>query len=121
MVTLLKVKEGFTAKRKALTEQDVAQPWREYKAGISYLRRKPLLLGIALLGCGWAIGGGAAQILFSLFGTAVFDRGATGIGFIWSAAGFGVLTGAIVAHEIGGTCDSRNTRRSSLLAMSSTG
>ena len=102
MVTLLKVKEGFTAKRKALTEQDVAQPWREYKAGINYLRRKPLLLGIALLGCGWAVGGGAAQILFSLFGEVVFDRGATGIGFMWSAAGFGVLTGAVVAHEIGG-------------------
>ena len=51
------------------------------------MRRQPLLLAIALLGVGWASGGGAAQILFSLFGEIVFNRGPAGIGIVWAAAG----------------------------------
>ena len=50
----------------------------------------PLILGIALVGVGWATGGGAAQILFSLFGELVFNRGAAGIGQIWGCAGIGL-------------------------------
>ncbi len=44
-------------------------------------------MGIGLLTVGWAIGGGAAQILFALFGEQVFHRGAEGIGTIWGFAG----------------------------------
>ena len=40
----------------------------------------PLIFGIALIGVGWATGGGAAQILFSIFGEIVFNRGPEGIG-----------------------------------------
>ena len=65
------------------------------------MRREPLLLGIALLGVGWASGGGAAQILFSLFGELVFDRGPAGIGILWGAAGFGLIVGGLVAHRVG--------------------
>ena len=46
--------------------------------GLRYMRSSPLILGIALIGVGWASGGGAAQILFSLFGEMVFHRGAGG-------------------------------------------
>ena len=102
MVALLRVDKGhFRPARKALTEQDVAQPWSEYRDGLRYLRSRPLLFGIALLNVGWAFGGGAAQILFSLFGEVVFARGATGIGVIWSAAGVGLLAGASFAHWAG--------------------
>ena len=65
------------------------------------MRREPLLLGIALLGVGWASGGGAAQILFSVFGELVFNRGPAGIGILWGSAGFGLIVGGAVAHRIG--------------------
>ena len=56
---------------------------------------------IALLGVGWASGGGAAQILFSLFGELVFNRGPAGIGILWGSAGFGLIVGGVVAHRVG--------------------
>jgi len=102
MIAMLRLEKGdFRPKRKALTEQDVARPWHEYVEGLRYLRGKPLMFGIALLHVGWATGGGAAQILFSLFGEVVFVRGASGIGMIWSAAGLGLLVGATYAHWLG--------------------
>ena len=86
---------------RAMTEADVMRPFREYAEGLRYMRRQPLLLAIALLGVGWASGGGAAQILFSLFGELVFNRGPAGIGIIWAAAGFGLIVGGAVAHSLG--------------------
>jgi hypothetical protein len=61
----------------------------------------PVVFGIALLGVGWATGGGAAQILFTLFGEQVFHRGAAGIGTIWGCAGIGLLVGGAVGHWLG--------------------
>ncbi len=90
---------GFQAKH-ALTETDVVRPWHEYAEGLRYMRSKPLVLGIALLGVGWATGGGAAQILFSIFGEIVFNRGAAGIGTIWGFAGIGLLIGGTLAHRM---------------------
>jgi MFS family permease len=72
-----------------------------YLDGLRYMRREPLILGIALLGVGWASGGGAAQILFTLFGALVFDRGPAGIGILWGSAGFGLIVGGVVAHRVG--------------------
>ncbi len=92
---------GFRARTMSLTETDVARPWHEYREGLLYLSSSPLILGIALVGVGWATGGGAAQILFSLFGEVVFDRGPSGIGTIWALAGVGLVVGAMFAHRIG--------------------
>lgn len=92
---------GFRAVRSALTETQVVRPWREYVEGLRYMREHPLILGIALIGVGWATGGGAAQILFSVFGELVFHRGPEGIGFIWTAAGIGLLCGGMVAYQLG--------------------
>ncbi len=75
--------------------------WHDYVDGLRYMRSEPLLLGIALLGVGWASGGGAAQILFSVFGELVFDRGPAGIGILWGAAGAGLIVGGIAAHRLG--------------------
>ena len=80
-------------------------PWlarcHDYLDGLRYMRREPLILGIALLGVGWASGGGAAQILFTLFGALVFDRGPAGIGILWGSAGFGLIVGGVIAHRVG--------------------
>jgi MFS family permease len=85
----------------ALTEAEVARPWHEYVEGLRYMREHPVLIGVALLGIGWASGGGAAQILFTLFGEVVFDRGPAGIGIIWGFAGVGLVAGGALAHWLG--------------------
>jgi MFS family permease len=92
---------GFRAPRQSHTEADVMRPWHEYAEALRYMRSQPLILGIALIGVGWATGGGAAQILFSVFGEIVFNRGPSGIGIIWGCAGIGLLIGGAVAHRLG--------------------
>jgi MFS family permease len=92
---------GFRAAARPLTEAERARPWHEYVEGLRYMRRQPLILGIALLGIGWASGGGAAQILFTLFGEIVFNRGPAGIGIIWGCAGVGLVIGGTFAHWLG--------------------
>ena len=94
-------REGFRAERRNLTETEVVRPWHEYREGLRYMRSVPVVFGIALLGVGWATGGGAAQILFTLFGEQVFHRGAAGIGTIWGCAGVGLMLGGAVGHWLG--------------------
>src|SRR5256884_1630515 len=100
-VSRLHVVEGFRPQREDLSEDKVLQPWQEYIAGIRYMRAAPLILGIGLIAVGWSTGGGAAQILFSLFGENVFHRGPAGIGLIWGCAGIGLIAGGLLAHAIG--------------------
>lgn len=78
-----------------------ARHWADYTEGLKYIRQTPLVLGIVLLGVGWATGGGAAQILFSLFGQQVFQRGVSGIGILYSSAGVGILLGTTLASHAG--------------------
>ena len=73
----------------------------EYVDGLRYIRRQPLIFGICMLTVGWATGGGAAQILFTLFGELVFQRGSRGIGSVWGFAGLGLLAGGLIAHQLG--------------------
>jgi|SRR5579875_755084 MFS family permease len=97
----LRVEKGFKAERRGLAEDKVVRPWHEYAEGLRYMRSSPLILAIGLVAVGWATGGGAAQILFSLFGEQVFHRGAAGIGIIWGCAGLGLVAGAVFAHRLG--------------------
>jgi MFS family permease len=92
---------SFRAKREAFTEEQVVRPWHEYREALHYMKSSPLIMGVALVGVGWATGGGAAQILFTLFGEQVFNRGPAGIGIIWSAAGVGLLVGGAIGHALG--------------------
>ena len=93
--------KGFRAERRDLTETEVMRPWPEYKEGLRYMRSVPLVLGIVFLSVGWATGGGAAQILFPLFGEVVFNAGAAGIGVIWGCAGIGLLIGGVLGNWLG--------------------
>ncbi len=92
---------GFRAERPQLNESQVVRPWHEYTEGLRYMRATPLIFGISLIAVGWATGGGAAQILFSLFGELVFHRGTVGIGMIWGCAGVGLVVGGVFAHWLG--------------------
>jgi hypothetical protein len=91
----------FRAEHRDLTEAEVIRPWHEYREGLRYMRSIPLIMAIALLAVGWATGGGAAQILLTLFGEVVFNRGAAGIGTIWGCGGLGLLVGGAFANWLG--------------------
>src|SRR5471030_309521 len=89
---------GFRA---GATGVRVRSPFHDFREGLAYMRSVPLMMGIAMISVGWAMGGGAAQILFALFGEQVFHRGAAGIGAIWGSAGVGLLIGGIIGHLAG--------------------
>lgn len=93
-------RDGFQAPRRQDNGSSV-RPWHEYGEGLRYLRSVPLMVGIAMISVGWALGGGAAQILFALFGDRVFHRGAEGIGSLSGFAGIGLLIGGAVGHLAG--------------------
>ena len=100
-ISKLRVPEGaFVAKRNSLDETKVVKPWQDYKDGLKYMRSIPLLAGLGFVSVGWASGGGAAQILFPLFGDRVFHRGAMGTGQLWGSAGIGLVIGGIFAHRL---------------------
>ncbi len=87
------------------------RPWAEYREGLEYLWSVPLMAGIGMISVGWALGGGAAQILFSLFGEQVFHRGAAGIGSIFGFAGIGLLAGGMIGHLAGRRVDFAGYKR----------
>lgn len=101
----LRTPKGFRPARKALTEDRVLRPWHEYVEGLRYMRAVPLLWTFALVHIGWASGGGAAQILFTLFGEVVYPYGPAGMGTIWGFAGVGLLIGGGVANWLGEKLD----------------
>jgi MFS family permease len=111
-VSRLHVESGFRAERSDVSGDKVVRPWHEYTEGLRYMKSSPLILGIGLVAVGWATGGGAAQILFSVFGEVVFHRGPSGIGTIWGCAGIGLVIGAMVAHRLGKTISFENYKRS---------
>jgi MFS family permease len=92
--------DAFRAPRKHETGPSL-RPWEEYREGLRYLRSVPLMMGIGMISVGWALGGGAAQILFALFGERVFHRGAEGIGSLSGFAGIGLLIGGAIGHLAG--------------------
>jgi MFS family permease len=91
---------GFRPPRRDLNETDVVRPWHEYVEGLRYMRSVPLIMGLAMVSIGWASGGGAAQILFTIFGEMVFNRGPYGLGLIWGCAGVGLVCGGALAYAI---------------------
>lgn len=97
----LRVPGGFIAERGQPRGAGMVRPWNEYVEGLNYIRATPLVFWIAMVSVGWATGGGAAQILFTLFGEQVFHRGAAGIGTIWGFAGVGLLIGGGLGHVVG--------------------
>ncbi|HYO81888.1 MAG TPA: MFS transporter [Bryobacteraceae bacterium] len=76
-------------------------PLRDVADGFRYIRRTPLILGVTLGYIGWAGGGGAAQILFTLLGEQVFRRGPAGMGILWGMAGVGLVIGGFLGLYLG--------------------
>jgi MFS family permease len=84
-----------------LAEGAGAHLWRDIREGWSYMSSVPLILDLMLVNIGWASGGGTMQILFSVFGEIVFNRGPAGLGLVNGFAGVGLLCGGTVGHLIG--------------------
>jgi MFS family permease len=101
----------FRAENRSLNETKIAQPWHEYREGLRYMIATPLILGIGLLAVGWATGGGAAQVLFTLFSELVFNRGPRGLGELWATAGLGLLIGGFIANRLGKRIAFENYKR----------
>ena len=98
----LQSEEGhFRAADRNLNETKVARPWHEYREGLGYMVSSPLILAIGLIAIGWASGGGAAQVLFTLFSEMVFKRGPEGLGQLWGIAGVGLLIGGVIGNRLG--------------------
>ncbi len=97
----LRSKEGHFRPDRSGVAKVRGSNYEEFREGLRYMTARPLILGIGLLGVGWSTGGGAAQVLFTLFGEVVFQRGPAGIGLIWSFAGVGLVIGGIIGHRVG--------------------
>jgi MFS family permease len=98
----LRSREGhFRPDRANITQPSAAEYWKDFRESIAFMKATPLILAISLAYVGWASGGGAAQVLFTLYGEVVFHKGPAGIGLIWSMAGFGLVAGGLLAHRLG--------------------
>lgn len=93
---------NFRAERAEVEEhrEHRAHFWGEFSDSLRYMRRTPLVLAIALSYVGWASGGGAAQILFTLLGERVFRGGPAVVGLIWGFAGIGLVIGGFAGHYV---------------------
>ncbi len=111
IANLRSVRGHFRAENRSLDETKVARPWHEYREGLAYMVSSPLILGIGLIAVGWASGGGAAQVLFTLFSEMVFKRGAQGLGELWGIAGVGLLIGGFIGNRLGKTIGFENYKR----------
>jgi MFS family permease len=103
-ISRLRSPEGHFRPDRAVTathEHSARAYWADFADSVRFMRSTPLIMAISLAWVGWATGGGAAQILFTLYGELVFKRGPAGIGIIWSAAGFGLVAGGFFAHWLG--------------------
>jgi MFS family permease len=83
---------------KAKTARSDSSFVRDFREGMAFIRSNPIVLGLLFIGVGWATGGGAAQILFSIFAIDVYRGGDRAIGILYSAAGLGIVIGATVAN-----------------------
>jgi MFS family permease len=110
-ISCISTPSGFRAPRAGGRPHANLRPWKDYGEGLTYMRSVPLMMGIAMISVGWALGGGAAQILFALFGERVFHRGASGIGSIWGFAGIGLLLGGAIGHLAGRRVDFAGYKR----------
>jgi MFS family permease len=72
------------------------------KEGFQFVWQNRAVRRLMLIGVGWALGGGAAQVLFSLFALQVFYAGESGMGLLYAVSGSGIVVGSFLASRIPG-------------------
>jgi len=69
--------------------------WESFKIGVHGItRNKPVAL-VIYLSMGWAIGGGAINVLISVMADQVFGVGSRGLGLLYASLGVGTITGSL--------------------------
>lgn len=83
-----------------LHRQDGAAFWRDLKAGVAFVRGKPMLVSLACAVGGWQMFNQAAQVVQILFATRVLGLSAQSVGLSYIALGAGTVLASFFGHRI---------------------
>jgi MFS family permease len=95
-------------RRKSVIVAGLTRAVSDFRSGLGYVRRQPLLASIFAVGAGWGLGNGVARALYSLFGASFGLRAAGGL--VARPADFGIST-LFVAMGVGGVLGAPIARR----------
>ncbi|HEX2915279.1 MAG TPA: MFS transporter [Chloroflexia bacterium] len=76
--------------------------WKDFVAGLAYLRSHRPVMALASSKAGWGLAGGVL-VLLSVFGDQIFKAGDSGIGLLFAGRGLGALVGPILIRPLVGT------------------
>ena len=79
---------------------DGADFWRDLKAGVAFVRGKPMLVALACAVGGWQMFNQAAQVVQILFATRVLGLSAQSVGLSYIALGAGTVLASALGHRI---------------------
>ena len=87
----------------------------ELKEGFRYTIKNHFALTILLMNIIWATGGGAINVIFERMGGIVFAakenwNADLAVALLWTAGGFGLFVGMMIAHRTETILDRRNSR-----------
>jgi MFS family permease len=85
----------------------------ELKEGFRYTVKNHFALTILLMNIIWATGGGAINVVFERMGGIVFAQKENwnpdlAVAFMWTASGFGLFLGMMIAHRVSTYLDRKN-------------
>lgn len=104
----------------ALGTGQKARFFSDFIAGLGYIKRDRSTRVFLPVKATWGLAGGAAVMLYALFGGQVFDRGEAGIAILFTARGLGTLIGT-VGMKYFATTRLFQLRRGILLGLTSYG
>ncbi|MCA1624653.1 MAG: MFS transporter [Acidobacteria bacterium] len=89
----------------------------ELKEGFHYTVKNHFALTILLMNIIWATGGGAINVIFERMGGIVFAERENwnpdlAVALLWTASGFGLFLGMIIAHRVSVYLDRKNSHSS---------
>lgn len=85
----------------------------ELKEGFDYTLKNPFALTILIMNVIWATGGGAINVIFERMGGIVFSERENwnpdmAVALLWTASGFGLFAGMMIAHRVSTFLDRKN-------------
>jgi MFS family permease len=93
---IFRIKIDAPIQGKEMQEANRSAILEDLKEGFRFVWRNRMVRSLMLIGVGWALGGGAAQVLFSLFALQVFHAGEVGMGMLYAVSGLGVVVGSFL-------------------------
>lgn len=80
--------------------------WRNFTAGLAYLKEHPRVISLVSLKSGWNAAGGVL-VLLGVFGDQIFKAGDGGIGLLYAGRGLGALLGPFLIRPLAGNDPAR--------------